>query len=363
MGTLRFMLAAFVVLFHLGGWSMLVGRLSVMGFYVVSGYLITRALDTGYFGLKGKMIFAVNRFLRLYPLFIFFSLVSYLCFRYLGKVPIDASNPVDLWLPVSPDLGSLNLLPSFRYSEPGALLLVTESGIVDQSWSIGVELSFYMMAICSALINLRRTLLLCFLLSFLYFTACFFLYMPDFKNGYDKGIYKDALTTSWMFCLGGLVYFFNKERMQMLDLSRWLYTLALLTMMMLGFFSNTFLDHRLEVSAGPWRIVLWVIIVVTVLCVALVLTNIPKKEPDWSRKLGDLSYGMYLNHFLIAWGFMYVGSFAGLSLFGRMNTPGFGLLGLFFSALFAWITLNTIEEPVEILRRRIKKIVAGIPGS
>jgi peptidoglycan/LPS O-acetylase OafA/YrhL len=134
-------------------------------------------------------------------------------------------------------------------------------------------------------------------------------------------------------------------------------------MMMLGFFSNTFLDHRLEVSAGPWRIVLWVIIVVTVLCVALVLTNIPKKEPDWSRKLGDLSYGMYLNHFLIAWVFMYVSSLAGLSLFGRMNTPGFGLLGLFFSALFAWITLKTIEEPVEILRRRIKKIVAGIPGS
>ncbi len=86
MGLLRFSLASFVVLFHVGGWSGFPGRLAVMGFHVVSGCLICRILDVTYRGVGGKLAFIINRMLRLYPLYV---ALSFTCF--FSMVPLGMS--------------------------------------------------------------------------------------------------------------------------------------------------------------------------------------------------------------------------------------------------------------------------------
>jgi hypothetical protein len=74
-------------------------------------------------------------------------------------------------------------------------LLLGGSGTIDQSWSIGIELTFYFMIIILSIIDLRKGLYFCFGASLSYFIAhC--LLMKNFQDGYDNGIYKDALFIS-----------------------------------------------------------------------------------------------------------------------------------------------------------------------
>lgn len=69
-GTLRFILAIFVVIAHLTETVKSVshfGVFAVFGFYIVSGYLMTAVLNNTYkFDFKS---FALNRFLRLFPVY------------------------------------------------------------------------------------------------------------------------------------------------------------------------------------------------------------------------------------------------------------------------------------------------------
>lgn len=68
-GALRTGLAVLVVMQHLAGVS-LVGHFAVTGFFCLSGFLMTLLMDGKYRGRIGA--FAMNRFLRLYPLYWFF---------------------------------------------------------------------------------------------------------------------------------------------------------------------------------------------------------------------------------------------------------------------------------------------------
>jgi len=360
MGLLRFLLAASVVLFHLGGWGMLTGRLAVMGFYVASGFLIVRVLDRGYAGFTGKLAFVANRALRLFPLFAFLSIVSLLCFKYLGKVPVDATNPGELWLPNRPSLDGLNLLPRPSLMQGTFPILLGGGNILSQSWSIGVELAFYGIALVAACIRLRTVMLAATVASFAYFVVCFY-GMSDFRAGYENGIYKDALTTTWMFGLGGAIYLWRKSRPAAAHASAFYLSLLLVVLLMLGLLSNALYGNHIENNFRGWKILLFLSIVTTVGAVGLVLRYMPDDESRWSKALGELSYGIYLNHFLTAWLLMYAGGVVGLSVFGRINTPGFAVVALYVSTAFAWLTYRGVEQPLSAVRRRIRTTGSGLP--
>jgi peptidoglycan/LPS O-acetylase OafA/YrhL len=77
LGTLRFVLALLVVMNHL--WlptANKVGAHAVIGFYVVSGFLMTSILCETYIGPGGRVRYFANRFLRLFPGYWFVVLLS-----------------------------------------------------------------------------------------------------------------------------------------------------------------------------------------------------------------------------------------------------------------------------------------------
>ena len=105
---------------------------------------------------------------------------------------------------------NLLLLLNYKVSWNNLPLLLGGSGTIDQSWSIGIELTFYFMIIILLIIDLRKGLYFCFGASLSYFIAhC--LLMKNFQDGYDNGIYKDSLSSAWMFCLGGIAYFHRPD--------------------------------------------------------------------------------------------------------------------------------------------------------
>src|SRR6266496_1806977 len=84
-GTYRLLLAIMVVFQHLGGIED-VGGYAVFGFYALSGYLMTLILHQNYgYSAKGRSKYAVNRFLRIYPLYWTVALVSFVIVVIVGE--------------------------------------------------------------------------------------------------------------------------------------------------------------------------------------------------------------------------------------------------------------------------------------
>ena len=89
MGIFRFLLAALVVLFHFGGLGWIVGRIAVFAFYGISGFLIFQVLDRVYLSEpRGIPRFFCNRFVRLVPLYLVYTVLTLAMVRGLGPQSI-----------------------------------------------------------------------------------------------------------------------------------------------------------------------------------------------------------------------------------------------------------------------------------
>src|SRR5262249_22678453 len=94
-GTYRMLLALMVALEHLGG-TYGMGAFAVMGFYLLSGYLMTLIMHDYYGYTKPGIIrYAINRFLKIYPIYWAVLFLSLIVVLYLGE---DFSSA--LWRPM-----------------------------------------------------------------------------------------------------------------------------------------------------------------------------------------------------------------------------------------------------------------------
>lgn len=334
---------------------MLSGRMAVMGFYVISGFLITGVLDQKYGAARGRLLFIVNRFLRLYPLYCVISIQSYLCYAWIGPVPVDPAIPADKWIPANATLNAFIPVPSLRTSSFGTPLLLGGSGAIPQGWSVSVELSFYAFAVAAAFINLKTCLQITFAVSMSLFLLSV-VWMDSFSTGYDNGIYKDAFSTLWLFCAGGLTYFYRSKNGRLRSTRAFATSLAGLAFLMLGIFCNRYLGELIATNAPFWKPLLIASQIVTAAAVVAVIVNAPAFEAPFSKWLGDLSYGMYLNHLLIAWALLYIASLFSVQLFGRLNTLAFGVVALFTSAIVAYVMHQYIDRPLGRIRGYVRKI-------
>ncbi len=163
MGMLRTLLALSVVLDHLGGGTtdwLVGGRLAVQLFYVISGFLISYVLTATdhYRGAPGR--FYANRALRLYPVYLAVAALTLLAYigggaafwRVYDGLPLAAtlflalSNLLILgqdWLMFfGIDQGALAFTGSFARSD----VPLYQGLLVPQAWTLGVEMSFYLIA-------------------------------------------------------------------------------------------------------------------------------------------------------------------------------------------------------------------------
>lgn len=136
----RYVLAAVVAETHLWpkgqDWT---GQIAVFAFYTLSGYLITRVLNTRYgFTWRGTGAFALNRVLRLWPAYLVLMGITLIAMHYL---PLQNFYPL-----IRPPKSSAEIITNaiiigqvtfdFRQWVPLAKPLVT-------SWSLSIEVCCY----------------------------------------------------------------------------------------------------------------------------------------------------------------------------------------------------------------------------
>ncbi len=164
MGTLRLLLAITVVLTHSYGFVFVGGQNAVRLFYMISGFLISHVLITSK-SYSSVTNFYINRYLRLYPVYFYVAMMSlvYYLIAYLTnmnegvletflQVPApakiisllaNASLFFQDWLMfVGIDSGSIVL----QTSNENGVLVLSQTMLVSQAWTLGFELAFYLLA-------------------------------------------------------------------------------------------------------------------------------------------------------------------------------------------------------------------------
>lgn len=153
MGYLRFFLALNVIFMHAHFVSYGIGgRAAVEAFFVLSGLYMAAVYDTKYSAMqKGVRIFYLNRFLRLYPTYLFLLVLTGLCYLAMRMASASHFDVIFSLFASSSDLPLLQRLIAWTTAFT-ILGQDFQSLSVDlhymlpvrQSWSIATEFLFYL---------------------------------------------------------------------------------------------------------------------------------------------------------------------------------------------------------------------------
>jgi peptidoglycan/LPS O-acetylase OafA/YrhL len=332
-GSYRALLAVMVVLQHLGGVRGL-GVFAVFGFFVLSGFLMTRIMHATYgYSRAGVGRFALNRCLRIYPIYWVACLLSIALVLWLGTERSTAYKE-NLFLPDDLESVLRNLLI--------VVGLDSAPSLTPPAWALTVEL-FYYACIGLGLSRTPRLTVLWFAASVVYVAAANLLQLPPEYQ------YSLIPAGSLPFAIGGLIHHFGARGLAALPpLRRPLAPACLFALMLL--------NHALSREWGTLRgfgfylnIALNALIV---LCLSA-RTALPGISRRLDERLGSLSYPIYLIHFQ-----------AGLLLLGlgldmQRGELGFALVALPPIVALAGALTLLIENPIERVRERVKNAGMG----
>ncbi len=328
LGSLRFVLALTVVMNHM--WlvtSDRVGASAVVGFYMISGYLMSRVLTEVYNdGLKGFGRYILNRVLRIYPTYWLLLIVTLLSIFFMpGYFGI---------------VYSIMAIPSGAYDwfRNFSLFQLTWSPVITipPAWSLSVEMFFYL-AMGIAL-SRRRTIALIWLVCSVAATVVFVWTGQPFAARYYP-----VQAASLFFSIGAVLYHY-RDRLRWLCLPPLAASVGLII----------FIPFPLLVEAlGGDRFLIGyygaAVLFVPILATTLYRMRASGFEP-WDRYLGDLAYPVFLSHFL-------AGGVVNL-LSGRALAPlsfGYFIASMAVSIGLSILVLRYVDLPVQAVRDLVRR--------
>ena len=352
MGLLRVLLALSVFMAHAPQSGLTYGLVGFGGinsveiFFIISGIYIALILDKTY---SSKWSFYKNRILRLYPIYyIICGLVLLRAFilptfsESLFNFPAKAIAVGTLanstffgsdWLMFLQWENNNLHFGNFTFSE----IPLPNMLFVPQSWSIGLEVTFYLLTplICKAK---SRTI---FVLGFILLVAR--------VSGLIFGLNSDPWTYRFfpfelpLFLLGILIYRIHNHKRKSFEIS-----LNKIYPLLFGFYLIfPYFTHKLGVNR------LWqMLILITLTSIIMVFGQ----EKSRDKKFGELSYPIYMSHVLI------LTTYGGLidilakriPLLKNLNIPLFAIpLTLVITFVFSFLLLYLVK-PVEKIRAQNK---------
>ncbi len=322
MGTYRLLLAIAVALSHMGVQvgGLNPGVMAVISFFLISGFVMTGLVRTYYMQLHSIHLFYVDRAARIFPQYLFFLLGTLLCHWALGfKSPfLGEATLFGLF-------ANVTVIPMDFYMFSPA---VAQTMYIPQAWSLGLELMFYLMF---PLIIIGKVRMSTLLLSLLVWIAAAFGAMNA-----DIWGYRLLPGTLFMFLLGSCIYDARKPSLR--------HPAVLVLLVGIGCAVALSVTGKLE---SPYnREVMLGLLVGVVVLFYLAQTG----RGAWDDWLGNLSYGVFLCHFLVIWLFETMG-------IGR-NAWTIGLM-VVVSVVLAYASYMGVERPVLQWRYRLRKKRVG----
>lgn len=335
-GTYRTLLALMVVTFHIGRVP-IIGEYAVFGFYTLSGYLMTLIMQKNYhYTLSGMGKYALNRFLRIYPLYWISIVMSLALIAGLGEEATRAYHHA-IFLPDTLANWLKNILLIFP---SGSLPRLTPP-----AWALTVELFYY---ICIGLGLSRYRWLV-----FVWLSAGVGYHIVTYLAGMEFSYrYYPIEAASLPFATGALIYHYKDSIDAWLSRTLGSYSgyvsYLVFGMVIINWYTGVKTGHSHGIS----------FYINYVLCVMMVMllmsrTTLPFISRRFDKWMGDLSYPIYLIHYQVALFVIVVLQWTGThvtrpdTLLMTVSIPVIMLVSLLLA--------KTVELPVEGVRSMVKK--------
>ncbi len=316
-GTFRMLLALFVVLTHLGinPGGFYPGTMAVIGFYVISGYVISFLLLHRLQKISVRT-FYFERIVRIYPQFLLHLILAIIIIRVLDFESPFTKNPVTVQTIVL----NLSLIP---LQAKAFFSYISEALYVPVSWSLSLEVSFYLIA---PLLIVRNWMPFFAILSFIIFMlgALGYLHTHTYTYATIFGTLQFFIIGAWL----------QQKNYRLLTI----WSIAMLILGCLVTLTSSWKpSHIQETFSGAF------------LCLfALVILRNFRDGPY--QKIddfcGNISYPIFLNHFIFIWIFQAF-NISYDSFFGQLSLVSLSLI----SAILAYII---IERPIAGFRRSLR---------
>ncbi|WP_083921447.1 acyltransferase family protein [Dasania marina] len=304
-------------------------------FFVLSGYLMTYIMVNTYgYDSKGMGKFALNRFLRLYPAYMFVLFLSVTTIILMDGM-IEIYKPA-MFLPRSLHEIIENISMIYFSFSP----ITVEPRLSPPTWALTLELIYYCL-ICLGLSKTRKITLIWVALSVCY--TLFTLY-----KGYGKEYrYAMMLSGSLPFSLGALLYHYKEGFLGLLKhlpsvlLNPWF----AMTVFVLNTVSRVYIP-------GMWWLGFYTNLLVAVYIVLILSEkNIPGVSSRLDYKVGELSYHIYLLHWLVA--AVIAGKLFGIEVFVVNHwVTALTLVATIFISVFI---SKVVDAPVNYLRKKVRE--------
>lgn len=342
-GTVRTTLALMVMVHHLF-YPVVLGPYAVFGFYILSGYLMTLIMHESYgYHREGRINFAVNRVLRLFPMYWVAALFSVLLIAVIGGETVRDFHR-SMFIPTDARSIAQNVLMIFPAWHPDTV----DPRLVPTTWALTVEMFFYA-TICAGLSKTLARVVVWLLLSLAYVPLSYYL------GGSMSDRYFPIPAASLPFAIGGLLYFGSRSPAARAAFARLRWSTDALFAAVIGNALLWIVVHLFKVG----RVAELGFYLNVAICAALFFSIITGGRvsgvgPRADKFIGDLSYPIYL----LQW---QVGLLVSVLLFGAPMHEEFSLAGLanLLASIAVAIGLSValiylVDHPVQALRERIK---------
>jgi peptidoglycan/LPS O-acetylase OafA/YrhL len=336
MGIYRFLLALNVVIFHLLGVPA-IGPYAVFSFFVLSGFLMTLVMKESYgYSISGFSKYALNRFLRLFPIYWILLFITLLSIIIIGDDNSKSFHQA-MFLPktISEWFGNLSLI--FWSEKPIEVI----PRIAPATWALTIELFFYLI-IGLGISSTKASTILWFGLS-----LCYTIY---FNLTVHIGLgYGTVWLASLPFSLGALAYHFREEIINTIRSLREtvLLFIVYVSNLLLASFSSVLFGEDISWKVGFLASVLNLAVSAFL---TVYLFHIDKTlNRSWNTFLGNLSYPVYVFH----WGGALIAAAVFDDFVKESRVLIFGL-GLFITLIISCLAEYYLSKNIEKLRTRIK---------
>ena len=320
MGTYRLILALAVALSHmdvtiLGGHNP--GIVAVISFFLISGFVMTGLVRSYYQGYRKVPAYYLDRLARIFPQYLFFLLLALASYFLLG-----ISTPYLTNVSLAGVAANFLVVPLdfFMYSPR-----IAGSQFMPQAWSLGLELTFYIL-LPVILISRGRNL---------WFIASLIVWLLAAFGAIDTDAwgYRMLPGTLFIFLVGSYIY--DIRRLSVTHPAVLLLAVMIVCAIVLSASGKIKLQYNFEVLFGLF-------VGVPVL---FVLARFERNR--WDDWLGNLSYGIFLCHFWV------------ISILDSQGVPH-GRVGITLmvtaSVTLAYFGYGAIEHPVVRWRRGLRRV-------
>jgi peptidoglycan/LPS O-acetylase OafA/YrhL len=318
LGTYRLLLAIFVALSHadVRVLGLNPGVIAVVCFYLISGFVMTSLIQRHYADLNKVMGFYADRLLRILPQYLAMCALTLVWFVWFGKNTAflqHAPGGFDLF-------SNLSIVPLNYYMFNGSNTFT----LVPPAWSLGAELQFYFLLPLLIFFRLRIVTFVIALVVFV-IAACGVINTDNYGYRLLPGVLV-------FFMLGSFVFESQRHKQRGIRMIMPVCIAVLGLALLLWQFQLLQLPYNRETLIG------------LVLGLGLLAVLGPLKQREWDNKLGDLSYGVFLNHFLLQWVW-----------FDVPKTPIDYVQYIAACVVLAYCTQRIFEQPVLQWRSKLRQ--------